>query len=62
MKARAANKIRNKTQLMTELHRYINGEAYHDFKLIALAFAYLIKELVPDDRTTRKVFEGVPKE
>lgn len=62
MKRKRVKKIRNKKQLMTELYRYIHGEAYHDFKLPMLCLAYLISELVPDDRTTKRVFRLVSKE
>lgn len=62
MKRKSAEKIRNKKQLMTELYRYIHDDGYHDFKLPMLCLAYLINELVPDDRTTKKVFKLVDKE
>lgn len=62
MKKKAVDKIKNKKQLMTELYRYIHTEGYHDFKLPMLGLAYLINEMVPDDRTTKHVFKLVEKE
>lgn len=56
MKKRNADKIKSKKQLLAEIDRMIKSHYYHEHKIMLLALAYLINDLVSDDRTTKRVF------
>jgi len=48
----------NKAELLKALQEIVKREGIHDEKVFALALAYLIGDICPDDRTTKHVFRS----
>jgi len=57
MKHKTVDKIKNKTSLLRELMRIAEVAERRNTRIFALALAYIITDICPDNRTTGYVEE-----